>query len=73
LSFREYILQFTEKEVRPEVFNKAKKKVLKDTSVSKTGVFTRSKHIKIFNISVFLKTKIFIEYFKYNLIPNGAL
>jgi hypothetical protein len=25
LSFREYILQFTEKEVRAEVFNKAKK------------------------------------------------
>jgi hypothetical protein len=45
---------------------------IEDISVSKTRVFARSKHLKVFDTSVFLETKVFIKYFTYTLIPNRA-
>jgi hypothetical protein len=53
------ILQIRKKEVTLEVFNKEIKiEVLGDNSVSKTIVFTSSKHLKVFDISLFLETKV---------------
>jgi hypothetical protein len=49
-----------------------KNEVLEDTSVFKTEVFARSKRLKVFDTSLFLKTKVFTEYFKIILKPNGA-
>jgi hypothetical protein len=46
---------------------------LGDTSVSKTKVFARPKHLKVFDTLVFLETEVFTEYFKITLMPNGAL
>jgi hypothetical protein len=45
---------------------------LEDTSVSKTEVFIRPKHLKVFDTSIFLETEVFTEYFKITLMPNGA-
>jgi hypothetical protein len=48
------ILQFRKKEeVRTEVFNRAKNAVLENASVFKTIVFVGSKHLEVFNTSVF--------------------
>jgi hypothetical protein len=67
------ILHFRKKEVKTKVSNKAKKnEVLEDTSVFKTEVFARSKRLKVFDTSLFLETKVFTEYFKITLKPNGA-
>jgi hypothetical protein len=38
-----------------------KNEVLEDTLVSKTKVFTRSKHLKVFDNSLFLETKSILE------------
>jgi hypothetical protein len=45
---------------------------LEDTSVSKTKIFARPKHLKVFNTSVFLETEVFKKYFKITLMPNEA-
>jgi hypothetical protein len=50
----------------------AKNEVLKDTSVSKTIIYIRSKHFNVFDTLVFLKTKVSTEYFKNTLMPKEA-
>jgi hypothetical protein len=49
------ILHFFLKEIPPKVFNKAKKRVLEDTSVSKTKVFARPNYLKVFDTSIFFR------------------
>jgi hypothetical protein len=45
---------------------------LEDTSVSKTKVFARPKHLKVLDASGFLETEVFKKYFKITLMPNEA-
>ena len=38
-----------------------------------TAVFIASKHLKVFDTSIFLETKVFPKYFKKVELPNGPL
>jgi hypothetical protein len=60
MKFRGYfILGKKKREVRTEVSNKEKNKILEDTSVSKIKLFTRSKQLKVCDTSVLLEIKVF--------------
>jgi hypothetical protein len=72
VSFKEYF-SLEKKRSRLKFSIRQKNEVLEDTSVSKTTIFTRSKHLEVFDTSVFLETKVSREYFKNTLMPNGAL
>jgi hypothetical protein len=43
---------------------------LEDTPVSKTKIFARPKHLKVFDTLLFLETEVFTEYFKITMMPN---
>jgi hypothetical protein len=70
-SFEEYFI-LGKKRSRLKSPIRQKNEVLEDTLVFKTEVFTISKHLKVFDTSFFLETKVFTEYFKITLKPNGA-
>jgi hypothetical protein len=46
---------------------------LRDTKVSILQFIVTTKHIKVFDTVVFLKTVVLIKYFKKTLLPNAAL
>jgi hypothetical protein len=65
----EQILQFSPFSVLEK---KRGSHLFREYFIFKTTLFISSKHHKVFNTSVYSETKVFYEYFKNTLMPNGA-